>query len=163
MRTSVALLVAALLGLLLQTTILPSAPGLPLVPDLALVLAVYLAMFHQGIRGVVGAFLLGYALDTFSGTVLGVNAFALTLVYLAVYMVARTLWTEGGVPAMMVVFLAALLRGVATVAAAALVESPGPVWDQLTRHGVLDAFAAALVAPAVFAFVTWERRLLGGA
>jgi hypothetical protein len=29
------------------------------------------------------------------------------------------------------------------------------------RYGFLEAGAAALVAPAVFASVTWEKRLLG--
>ena len=53
--------------------------------------------------GSLGAFALGYLLDTFSGTVLGVHAFAFTLVYIGVHLVARVLWTEGGVPAVLVV------------------------------------------------------------
>jgi len=46
------------------------------VDDLVLVLAVYLGVRHHGAGGAFGAFLLGYFLDTFSGTLLGVHAFA---------------------------------------------------------------------------------------
>ena len=68
MRSAAALVVAAVAAMLLQTTIFPSLPGLPVVPDLILVLAVYLGVAHQTIGGAAGAFLLGYFLDTFSGT-----------------------------------------------------------------------------------------------
>ena len=89
MRSAAALAVAAVAAMLLQTTIFPSLPGLPVVPDLILVLAVYLGVAHQTIGGAAGAFLLGYFLDTFSGTILGMHAFAITAAYLAMTIMAR--------------------------------------------------------------------------
>jgi hypothetical protein len=35
------------------------------------------------------------------------------------------------------------------------------VWQHALRQGLLAATAAAAVTPAVFAFVSWEQRLLG--
>jgi len=164
MRSAAALPVVALLALVLETTLLPQVPGLPVVPDFVLVLVVYLGMYQHGVRGVAGAFVLGYALDTFSGTVFGLNAFAMVVVYLGVYLVARMLQTEGGVPAMAVVFVAALGRGAALALGATLLADARPFWEHLSRRGLFDAVAAALVAPLGFAlFGRREKRSVGQA
>src|SRR2546427_13030091 len=93
--------------MVVQTTVFPSVPRLPVVPDLILVLTVYLGLRHHGLGGALGALLFGYFVDTFSGTVLGANAFALTAVYAGAGLVARNLWVGGGVPAPAMVFLGA--------------------------------------------------------
>jgi rod shape-determining protein MreD len=159
-RTFIALAAAAVAAMLLQTTVFPALP-LPVVPDLVLVLAVYLGVRHQTVGGALGAFVLGYFLDTFSGTLLGLNAFALTAVYLGVQAAARHLWLERGLPLVAVVFLGALVRDLAAVAVGALVAARAPLWHHVLRYGLTGAAMAALVAPAVFAAVRWEKRQLG--
>src|SRR5438445_11160628 len=161
MRSAAALVVAAVAAMLLQMTILPSLPALPVVPDLILVLVVYLGVAHQPIGGAAGAFLLGYFLDTFSGTLLGQNAFALSAVYLSVRFVARHLWFERGLPVMALAFFGGLVYGGAVVGAAALAAAPGPNWPHAMRAGLVGAALAALLAPAVFAALAWEKRQLG--
>jgi cell shape-determining protein MreD len=89
------------------------------------------------------------------------NALAMTAAYAAVYLVARTVWTEGWPSTVLVVLLAAGVHQVALAVAAALVEDPTPIWQHVWRYGVWEAVAAAAVAPAVFAFLAWERRRLG--
>jgi len=160
-RSFVALGGAGLVAMVIQTTVFPSLPRLPVVPDLILVLTVYVGLRHHGIGGAMGAFLFGYFVDTFSGTVLGANTFALTAVYAGVAVVARNLWIEGGLPAMAMVFLGALGRQVAAAAVGMVVAGPAPIWQHVLRHGLLEAAAAALVTPPVFGFVAWEKRLLG--
>lgn len=160
MRSFAALAVAAIGAMLLQTTVFAPLPWLPVVPDLVLVLAVYLGVRHPGAGGACGAFLLGYFLDSFSGTVLGVNAFALTATYLATHLIARRLWVEGGLPLMAIVFVAALVRGLAA-AGATLMAGPGVVWHHVVESALAGAVVAALAAPAVFACVAWEKRLIG--
>jgi rod shape-determining protein MreD len=160
-RSFAALAIAAIAAMLLQTAVFPAVPGLPVIPDLILVLAVYLGIRHRGVAGAAGACLLGYFLDTFSGTLLGVNAFALTTVYLVARLVSRRLWVEGGLPVVMVVFLAGCVRALVLVALAALVASRAPVWQHVLRYGFLEAALAAALAPAVFAVVAREKRVLG--
>jgi len=160
-RSSIAVGSAAVVAMLAQTTVFPWVPHLPLVPDLLVVLVVYLGLRHQGLGGACGAFLIGYFLDTFSGTTLGVNAFGMTAVYAGVTVVARSLWIEGGVPAMIVVFGGALARDLIGVAVAALVAARPPMWAHVLTHGLVAALVAALVAPAIFAIVGWEKRVLG--
>jgi rod shape-determining protein MreD len=160
-RSVVAVAVTAVVAMLLQTTVFPALPWLPVVPDLILVLVVYLGICHPGVGGAAGAFVLGYFLDTFSGTVLGMNAFTLTAVYLTAQLMARRLWMERGMPMIAAVFVGGCIRALAMVALAAVVARRGAVWQHVLRYGFLEAAAAALLAPAVFASVTWQKRLLG--
>ena len=161
MRGFVALGAASLVAMLLQTTVLWWIPWMPVVPDLILVLVVYLGSRHHSLGGVCGAFLLGYFLDTFSGTLIGMHTFVLTAVYAAVYLVARTVWMERGLPVMAVVVFAAGVQALAALAVGTLVAAGAPLWHHVVRYGLLEAGLTALVAPAVFAAVAWEKRLLG--
>jgi len=160
-RSFLALAAAGVVAMLLQTGVFPALPYLPVRPDLILVLAGYLGVRHHNAGGALGAFTLGYFLDTFSGTILGMQAFAISAAYVAMTIMARHLWMERGLPLMATVFVGGCVQGLAAVAVAALVATRAPVWQHVVRYGFLEAAAAALVAPAVFRCVTWEKRLLG--
>jgi rod shape-determining protein MreD len=152
---------AAVLAMLLQTTLGAAVmPVVEVVPNLVLVLAVYLGLRHHGVGGVAGAFLLGYFLDTFSGTLLGVHAAACTAAYVVAYLIARTLWTEDGLPAMIVVFLAALVYTLVAHGVVVLVDRAWPGWTVVIRRGLVQATLAVLLTPWVFRLLQWERRLL---
>jgi rod shape-determining protein MreD len=160
MGTVAALALAAALAMLLQTTVFPFVPGLPVVPDLILVLTVHLGIRHPSAGGAFGAFLLGYFLDTFSGTLPGMHAFALTAVFAAVHLVGRQFWMETGLPVMVLVFVGAWVRELAGTGLMAFVADRAPVWQHVLRYGMLESLMAALVAPWVFAAVRWETRVL---
>jgi rod shape-determining protein MreD len=160
-RRALAVTVAAVLAMLLQTTILPDVVPAPWVPNLILVLVVWLALHQRGAGGALGAFLLGWFLDTFSGTLLGVHAFACTVTYLTVWTVGRTLWTDRGVSAMGMVFVASGVHLGAALTIAWLVEAGAPLWHHAWQWGLVEAGLAAAAAPFVFAFLAWEQRLLG--
>lgn len=162
MRVTLMLALAAVGAMLVQTTIGELVAAVTeVVPNLVLVLVVYLGLHYHGVGGVVGAFLLGYFLDTFSGTILGVQASACTAAYVVAYLISRTLWTEDGLPAMIVVFLAALVHTLVAYAVVVLVDRAWPGWHVVVRRGLAQAVLAALVTPWVFRVLSWERRLLG--
>ncbi len=135
MRRALAVVVAALLAMVAQTTVLPALLPRPLVPNLVLVLVVWLALHQRGAGGAAGAFLLGWFLDTFSGTLLGVQAFAMSATYLAVWVVGRTLWTEQGVSAMAMVFAASSWACTSANPASTVARSSTRSW----RQNPLDA------------------------
>src|SRR5262249_60173443 len=134
--------------MLLQTAVLPVFVPAGLAPNLLLVLVVYVAVHKFGAWGALGAFVLGYFLDTFSGTLLGLHAFAFTALYLAVHHVARLLWTEDGLPAMLIVFAAACAHGLIALTWMSLVTSAGAsVWPHALRQGLLAAAVGAAGTP----------------
>ena len=160
MRSFVVLAITAVGAMLLQTSVLPLVPFLPVVPDLILVLTVYVGIRHPSASGACGAFVLGYFLDTFSGTILGMHAFAFAAVFAGVHLMGRNFWLESGAPVMILVFAGACLGQLASVAIATLVASRSPVWQHVLRYGLLEAGMAALASPLVFACVRWEKRML---
>src|SRR5262245_29349883 len=161
MRRAVTIAIAGILAMLLQTTVVPALVPAPLAPNLLLVLVVYLGVHQYDAWGAVGAFILGYFLDTFSGTLLGMHAFAFTAVYLGVHHVARVLWTEGGVPAALVAFAAAVANGFLVLVITTLTTSGDlAVWRHAVRYGLLEAATAAALTPLVFGVVDWEQRVL---
>ena len=161
MRRSFAIALAGIASMLLQTAVFPVLLPSSLAPNLLLVLVIYLGVHQFGAPGAIGAFLLGYFLDTFSGTLLGLHAFAFTAVYLGVHQVARVLWTEAGLPAVLIVFLAACAYAFLVFAITSLAAAAGrAAWAHGLRHAILDALVAAAVAPLVFGFLSWEQRML---
>jgi rod shape-determining protein MreD len=160
-RKAAAIALTGIVAMLLQTTVLPLVVPTGLAPNLLLVLVVYLGVHQFGAWGALGAFVLGYFLDTFSGTVLGVHAFAFTAIYLGVHHVARVLWMEGGVPAAVITFAAACADALLVLALTGLAGAGGGgVWRYALRYGVLEAAIAAAVTPLVFGLVSWEQRVL---
>jgi hypothetical protein len=160
-RVFLALGLAGVVAVLLQTTVLPWLLPPRMGPDLTVALAVYLGSRHQSVGGVLGVFLLGYFVDAFSGLVPAAHAFALVAVYAFVYVVARNVWMRGVLPIMLIAFLAAWVDALALAGVRALVADPADVWHHVVRSGLVEAGTTALVAPAVFAAVGWEKRLLG--
>lgn len=160
-RSFLALVVTAAVAMLIETSVVPAFVDAGFGPDLVLMLAVYLGSRHREIGGAVGAFLLGWFLDTFAGSRLGMHAFALTAVYATVLVVARKLWMKGGVPVMVVAALAIGVQAAALIAMATMVGDAAPVWYHLRRYGPVQAGLTVLAAPLVFGAIGWQKRLLG--
>lgn len=158
MRSTALILSFGTGAILVQTTLLRLTPVGAVIPDLVLVLSVYLGLHYQRVGGVLGAFVLGYMLDTFSGTDLGVNAFAMTVVFLFVYLLSRRLWIEGSLPNILVVLAGAVVK---TLTIMVLVSvSSGPLLAATVRNDILGGVVSAVMAPMVFGSVERAKRWL---
>jgi len=150
MKLSLLLFAVGLLMILLQTTFLHF---FPVVPDLILVLCVYWGLHHPTVGAVLGSFVLGYSVDVVSSPILGINAFAMSLVFLAVYLSSRSIWLHSPLVSAIVVLLASLVKGFALVLVWALFLSTEGFWMGAIRYILLEALVAALLAPVVFALL----------
>lgn len=153
MKLSLAFFVVGVLLVLLQTTFLHLLPIGPIVPDLILVLCVYWGLHHPTVGAVLGSFLLGYSVDVVSSPILGLNAFAMSLVFLAVYASSRSIWLHHPVVSSIVVLLAALIKGAALILVWTVFLSVEGFWAGALRYILLEASVAAVLAPAVFALL----------
>lgn len=162
LRDVLGLVLAGLAAILLQTTLFHLVPWGPWVPDLVLVLCVYLGLREHSVAGACAAFLLGYALDSFSGSVLGLNALIMTLVFLLVYLSSRRLWVENILTGVLLVLLAGLLKAVLMVGFLALAAGGAPgLLPGLFFSPVVEAVLGALLTPAVFGLLDALRRAGG--
>jgi len=147
-------------SVLIQSTLFHLLPIGPIVPDLVLVLCVYLGLNHPSIAAVIGSFLLGYSIDIVSSPILGFNAFAMTLVYLVVYLCSRAIWLHHPIVSSVIVMLAALVKGMAMVVIWAIFLTVDGFWLGAGRYILWEALTAALLAPMVFLFLKRGQSLI---
>jgi len=148
MRSAVLIVGFGAGAILLQTTLFHLAPIGSAIPDLVLIICVYLGLRHQSAGGALGAFFLGYMVDTFSGADVGLNAFAMTLVFLTVYLLSRRLWIEGSLSNSLVVLAAAVIKSL-SIASLVATYSMALTGTSL-RDDLLGGVLAAAVTPLVF-------------
>ena len=152
--------IGTLIALALETTVPHWLPLGMLAPNLVLILVVDLGMKHHGALGAVMAFAMGYAIDSFSGTHLGLNAFMLTLVYLIAYGLSRYLISTSTAIGVVVVFVGAILSGLANSIGSGGLEVGRGGFGLLPRLAVHGA-VSALFTPPVFALMGWGKRSVG--
>ena len=150
MKLSLLFFAVGLILVLLQTTFLHLRP---IVPDLILVLCVYWGLYHPTVGAVLASFLLGYSVDVVSSPILGLNAFAMSIVFLAVHLSSRSIWLHNPLASAMVVLLASLIKGAALALVLAVFLSVDSFWTGASRYIIMEAVVAAAVAPFVFALL----------
>lgn len=141
----------ALAALLVQTTVLPQALFGRSSPDLLLILCVYLALRRHSIGGALGAFSLGYLQDTFSGSILGLNAFGMSVVFLLIYLTSRRLWVDNVISQIAVVFVASVVKTSTILALVAIFVSIDGLGRTILSYLFTEALLASILSPAVFA------------
>jgi rod shape-determining protein MreD len=159
MRAGILFALFTIAALLLQTTILPLVSIGRATPDLLLIMCVYLGLHQHTVGGAVGAFFLGYLQDTFSGSVLGLNAFGMSLVFAIVYLTSRRLWVDNAISKVVVVFFASLLKTLAIVVLVALFMSVEGLSNSVVRYLFIEAVLAAILSPAIFAVLARTAEL----
>ncbi|HUE38209.1 MAG TPA: rod shape-determining protein MreD [Candidatus Binatia bacterium] len=157
----VLVMIAAVVGVLLQTTVVHLLPLGPIMPDLVVILCVYLALHEHTVAGALGAFLLGYFVDNFSGNVLGLHAFSMSLIFLLVYLLARQLWMDNVVANVAVVFAASLLKALSIALLLVFYVSADYPWSHLFTTVWFEAAIAAMFTPFVFSVLDGGRRVWG--
>jgi len=150
MRFSLLIFLIGLLMVLLQSTFLHL---FPVVPDLVLILCVYWGLHQPTAGAVLGSFALGYSLDVVSSPILGLNAFAMSVVFLTVYLSSRSIWMYSPFASTLVVLLAALVKGAALAVAWAIFLTTEGFWSGAVRYIITEALVAAVIAPLVFALL----------
>ena len=157
MRTFAVMALAAGFGVLLETTVFPVLPFGGAAPDVLLLLCVYLGLHHDGVGGAIGAFLLGYLQDAVSGSATGLNAFAMCVVYLFVYLTSRRLWVDNVVSKVVLVFLASLIKTSVAVLLLIVFLAFEGVWSTVLWSSVAHSVLAAAIAPPVFSLLASLR------
>jgi rod shape-determining protein MreD len=152
--------IATLAALALETTILHWLPIGMLAPNLVLILVVDLGMKHHGALGALLAFAMGYAIDSFSGTHLGLNAFMLTLIYVIAYGLSRYLISTSTAIGVILVFIGAILTGLANSIGSTGFEGAQGAAGIMPRLALQGAISAVLT-PVVFGMMGWSKRIVG--
>ena len=160
MKLSLLLFAFGIILVVLQTTLQRLLPIGPVVPDLILVLCVYWGLHHPTAGAALGTFMLGYSVDIISSRLLGVNAFAMSLVFLAVYLGSRSIWLHHPIVSSIVVLFAALVKGAGLVLVWIVFLSTEGFWQGAVKYIVSEALIAAALAPFMFALLQHGENLV---
>ena len=147
-------------AVLLQTT---AFPHFPLVPDLLLILCVYLGIYHGALAGAAGAFFLGYLLDSCSGVPAGMWTLAMSLVFTATKLLSQRLWVQNPLCVLGLVAGAVLLKAVTFFALLESHWAVAPIWSFLTQYVLWDLLLALFLTPLIFALLTTGERAIARA
>jgi rod shape-determining protein MreD len=158
-RTALMYGAIAVIALLLQTTVLPHISVGRATPDLLLIMCVYLGLHQHSVAGAVGAFFLGYLQDTFSGSLVGLNAFGMCLIFTVVYLTSRRLWVDNAISKIVVVFIASVLKTISVLTLIVLFISAEGVWQTMLAYLLIEAVLAALLSPPVFALLAHTQQM----
>ena len=151
---------AGILALWLQVSLLHALPLGGFVPDLMVILVVDLGLRQHDALAPLLAFAMGYAVDAVSGAQLGLNAFALTLVYMLVYEISRHTWLTGGMTGSLMAGVGAAVHSFCVLALGGGLASVLPMRTGLWHQVLLQALISALLAPAIFKLLDNCRRFL---
>ena len=147
-------LLAGLAGLIIQGSVLKVILPFNAVPNLVLILVVFLAFYRNRLDGPFFAFMLGLEYDLFgSHLLLGPNASAAVVVYFVVTSFSKRLFVESSFTFAMVVLVASFLNhAIASVITSQFIPTES-LWSVLLRYSPFEAIVSAIVAPLVFKYL----------
>lgn len=140
----------------LQTSIFPR---FSLVPDILLILCVYLALSYPSVGGAAVVFFLGYLFDSGSGMPAGRHAAALSVVFAAVVLVSRGLWLSNPVSVLGLVLLAIGLKTLTLFSLSRLGPLASEVSGLELSSVAWDAALTMLLTPLVFTLLAPRQPL----
>lgn len=162
---SLALIVVCYLVLVLQTTFSGLVPIEALAPNLLLPVTIYLGVTPSVhlVRGAVMVFALGFFLDSFGGSPMGIHTFILEATFVLSRVAGLRLLMRGYFSQGVLTFVIALLVGGMALALQAIFERPPPFQvvdlEATFLRLAIPALTTAVAAPAVF----WLAARLEGA
>jgi rod shape-determining protein MreD len=160
LRLVVLFAILAFVSLAIETAIPYWLPTRVLIPNLIVILAVDLGLRHHSAAAAVLAFAMGYATDAFSGTILGLNAFLITIVFILSYELSVRLLVTNALVGAMAVFLGVM---VTTLGALAISSGSTALADasRMLPTFAIEAAVSAAFAPPMFALLAAIKRTVG--
>ena len=142
--------------LVFEATTTALGPIHPFTPNLLLPVVIYLGVSQdvELVRGAALSFVLGYLLDSFGGSPMGLHTFVLVAVFLLARGAGFSLFLRGPLFQIGLTFAVGLLAGGTILALRAIFEPrppfpSGSAWDAF-KSLLAPAFITALLAPLVF-------------
>ncbi len=115
-------------------------------PDLPLIIVFYMGYRRASLEGVLLAFALGYLDDAFNGSIIGSSSFALTSIFLAIFLLSKKV--QFSTPALRAggVGAAALIKGVLSYAVLRFTNVDVYFFTHVVLHAVVTG---ALASPVI--------------
>lgn len=128
MKKNLSLMGLIFLSLVVQTTVLAELPHRLAKPDLLLILIVYFGLYSSPLAGAMLAFLSGYMMDIFSGSIFGIHTFSKTAIFFLTILIKDRFYVETHLFQAGTIFSLSIIEGFIIISILGLV---GPIENLL--------------------------------
>ncbi len=146
-RVTCIALVAGLMGLFVQATLIHSAFPAAIAPDFILVLVVLLALRERSLPFLFLAFLLGILSDFASGQFLGLNSAGMVVAFGLVGVISTRVYAERSLAIAFITFVCSIAKSAVCFVMLMIYISADVVTSSLWRVVFIEALLSALAAP----------------
>jgi rod shape-determining protein MreD len=153
---NLALIVLGFVLLVLQAATATLVPAHAIAPNLLLPVVIYLGVSHDVhvVRGAAISFVLGYLLDSFCGSPMGLQTFVLVATFVLSRFAGLRLFMRGPLFQVILTFVVGMVAGGTILALRAIFERPAPFPVGTAADAAVTvvgpALTTALVSPLVF-------------
>ena len=143
------------LSLLAQTTVLAELPHQIAKPDLLLILIVYCGLYSTPLAGATLAFLSGYMMDIFSGSIFGIHAFSKTAIFFLTILVKDRFYRESHLFQAGAIFSFSIIEGFIIISILGLVSPIENLLPSFFTFIIPKSLITGLVGPFLIALVRY--------
>ena len=162
MRKNLSLMGFVFLSLVAQTTVLAELPHQIAKPDLLLILIVYCGLYSPPLAGAILAFLSGYMMDIFSGSIFGIHAFSKTAIFFLAILVKDRFYIESHLFQAGTIFSLSIIEGFIIILILGLVSPVENLLPSFLTFIVPKSLITGLVGPFFIALIRYVSLLRQG-
>ena len=162
MKNNLSLIGLIFLSLVVQTTALAGLPHQLAKPDLLLILTVYFGLFSSPLAGATLAFLSGYLMDVFSGSIFGIHTFSKTAIFFLTIVIRDRFYVKSPLFQAGIVFSLSIIEGFIIISILGLVSPIGNFVPSFFTFIIPKSLITGLVAPFFIPLIRYVSLLPQG-
>ena len=154
-----AIVILAFLALVVQSTLAHITAIDMILPSLSLPIVLYMGLHnYNAARGALLSLTIGYMMDVFAGSPMGLYTFTAVVIFLVSRVAALRLFLHGWIFEMILTFFLTLISSLIVISIRAMFEKD--FGDLLMQLKIVSsrAGATAVAAPAVFRMMAWMEK-----
>ena len=162
MKKYLPLLGLIFLSLVFQTTALAELPHQLAKPDLLLILIVYFGLYTSPLVGAILAFLSGYVMDIFSGSIFGVHTFSKTAIFFLTILIKDRFYVKSPLFQAGTIFSFSIIDGFIIISILGLVSPVENLLPSFFAFIIPKSLITGLVGPFFIALIRYVSILSQG-
>jgi rod shape-determining protein MreD len=162
MKKDLSLMGFIFLSLVAQTTVLAALPHQIAKPDLLLILTVYCGLYSPPLAGAMLAFLSGYMMDIFSGSIFGIHTFSKTAIFFLTILVKDRFYIKSHLFQAGAIFSLSIIEGCIIISILGLVSPVENLLPSFLTFIIPKSLITGLVGPFFIALVRYVSLLRQG-
>lgn len=152
-------LILLTIGAIILTLGQGSLFSLPVSPNTTLIIVTYVGQFYSPVPGLFISFILGYSMDIVSGTLIGLNSFAMVSLCYISFMLGKRVVMQSGPTQTVMVFIFCMIYSGIVLLLFKFFNIDISHYDYL-KSSFVDGLATALISPILISGIKRMERFL---